>query len=103
RSRKRRLSHETDSNAETMAAIPGFDSTEDAAGARVELADLEVALGRLPEHHRSALLLRDVYGLSMAEIAKELGISETAAKVRVHRGRKALKEMMYSREDGDET
>jgi DNA-directed RNA polymerase specialized sigma24 family protein len=39
--------------------------------------------------------LRDVYGLSIDEIAKQLKVSNTAAKVRVHRGRKRLKDMMF--------
>jgi RNA polymerase sigma-70 factor, ECF subfamily len=102
RSRTRRQGHEVELDAETMAAIPGTDSTENAATARVDLAGLEVALAELPDHYRWAVLLRDVYGLSMAEIAGELKISETAAKVRVHRARKALKVKMFSDNNGDE-
>jgi RNA polymerase sigma-70 factor (ECF subfamily) len=55
---------------------------------------VERALASVPSHYRSAVVLRDVYGFSIDEIARQLKISETAAKVRVHRGRKRLKELM---------
>ena len=48
------------------------------------------ALRDLPEGERSALLLRVDHGLPYEEIASALGISETAAKVRVHRARVRL-------------
>lgn len=42
-------------------------------------------LGRLSPHHREALTLTKVLGLSVAEAARKAGISATAMKVRVHR------------------
>ncbi len=62
---------------------------------RLELDQVEAALARLPEHYRSAVVLRDVYGFNIEELAGQLGISETAAKVRVHRGRKKLKAAVF--------
>ena len=98
RSRSKKLQHETGADDEAMARIPGPGSVEDAAGARVQVRDLERALQDLPELYRGAVVLRDVYEMSIEEIAEALKISETAAKVRVHRGRKKLKEMLYSEE-----
>lgn len=95
RSRKRRRSHEAGAEDEALAQIPSAASTENAAGAKVELIALDQALSQLPEHYRSAVVLKDVYGLTIEEIAKELKCSETAAKVRIHRGRKRLKEIVY--------
>lgn len=95
RGRKRRREHELGAQDEALERLPALGSTEGAAGAKVELAALSKALGRLPEHYRSAVVLRDVYGLSIEEIASELDISETAAKVRIHRARKKLKEDVY--------
>ena len=49
------------------------------------------------------VVLKDVYGLSHEEIAEELGISVPAAKVRLHRGRKRLRDLLYdddSKNDG---
>jgi RNA polymerase sigma-70 factor (ECF subfamily) len=95
RSRKRRRDHETGTEDEALGRLPAAGSTEDAADARLDLGAVESALALLPEHYRSALVLKDVYGLSIEEIASQLKISETAAKVRVHRARKKVKEIVY--------
>jgi RNA polymerase sigma factor (sigma-70 family) len=95
RSRKRRRTHEARIEEEAMSQLAGPGSVESAAGAKVEVAELEKALARLPDHYRSAVVLRDIYGMSIEEISKQLKISNTAAKVRVHRGRKSLKNMMF--------
>jgi RNA polymerase sigma-70 factor (ECF subfamily) len=76
-------------------------STEATAGARIEVQAVERGLAVLPEHYRAAVVLRDVYGLSIEEIAKQLKISKTAAKVRVHRGRKKLKELVFPEEGAE--
>lgn len=98
RGRKRRRTHEMGAEDNVLTQMPSGSSTEGAAGARIDVGRLEVALQKLPEGNRQAVVLRDVYGLSMEEVAKELKCSETAAKVRVHRGRKKLKEIMYPEE-----
>jgi RNA polymerase sigma-70 factor, ECF subfamily len=96
RSRRRRREHESEPADEVLAQIPSGASVEDAAGAKVEVRALESALASLPEMYRDAVVLRDVYGFSISEVARHLKVSETAAKVRVHRGRKRLREMMFS-------
>lgn len=101
RSRKRRRSRESQPDDEALARVPSPLTTEGVAGTRLELRSVEEALSRLPEHYRSAVVLRDIYGLSIEEIASQLKCSETAAKVRVHRGRKKLKELVYPGETGD--
>ncbi len=58
---------------------------------------LSVALGTLPPKLRQVVVLRDIYDLSHEAIAAELGISETAAKVRLHRARKKLREDLFPR------
>ena len=95
RSRKRRRDHETGTDDETLGRLPAGASTEDAADARLDLNAVESALSTLPEHYRSALVLKDVYGFSIEEVAAQLKISETAAKVRVHRARKKVKEIVF--------
>ena len=84
---------------ELLTEVAASGSVEATAGARIEVQALESALSRLPEQHRTAVVLRDVYGLSIEEIAKQLGVSETAAKVRVHRARKKLKDMVFAGDD----
>ncbi len=102
RSRKRRRTHESGVGDEVLGHIAAEGSTESAATSRLEVQDLERALAILPDHYRSAVVLRDVYGLSIEEIATQLKISQTAAKVRVHRGRKKLKEMVHPNGTGGE-
>lgn len=98
RSRKRRRDREVGVEALDALVAPG--GTEERASVLIDVQRLEGALRVLPEHYRAAIVLRDVYGMSIEEVAERLGISETAAKVRVHRGRKKLKEMIY--ETGEE-
>jgi RNA polymerase sigma-70 factor (ECF subfamily) len=47
-------------------------------------------LQKLPEESRSALLMRAVDGMAYEEIARALGISLAAVKVKIHRARLAL-------------
>lgn len=52
-------------------------------------------LGDLPPALRAVVILRDVYDLPHEAIASELGITEAAAKVRLHRARRKLRERMF--------
>lgn len=58
---------------------------------------LETAIDALPESFRSVLVLREVEGLSTAETAESLGISEALVKTRLHRARAALRQDLESR------
>src|SRR3990170_6468668 len=58
RSRKRRHSHETGVGDELLGQIAATGSTEGAVATRFEVASLERALALLPEHYRSAVVLR---------------------------------------------
>lgn len=62
-------------------------SDEEAHEAR---RDLAVLLGQLPDRHRLPIVHVKLEGLSVAETAKRTGMSESAVKVGVHRGLKAL-------------
>ena len=94
RGRKRRRTHEVGGD-ETLTQLAAPGSLETEAVARLDVRLLEKCVDRLPDHYRSVVLLRDVYGLSLDEIASRLKISETAAKVRLHRARKKLRAMMF--------
>lgn len=58
--------------------------------ARASLAAAQAAILALPFDQRAALVLHTVAGCTHAQSAKVLGISEGAARVRVHRARLAL-------------
>ncbi len=52
------------------------------------------AIARLPESQREVVELHKLRGLSMAEVAARLQIREGAARVRAHRGYKALARLL---------
>ena len=60
------------------------------------LRDVSHALARLPAHYREILLLRDLEGRSIAEIAERLGLHVEAAKARLHRARLLAREYLSS-------
>lgn len=51
-------------------------------------------MSRLPQAYRDVLILRDIEGLSTEEAAAVLSIRPGALKVRLHRARYALRELM---------
>lgn len=65
---------------------------------RLELADLQRrvwdALARLPEMHREILVLREYEDLSYGEISEVLGVPTGTVMSRLHRARKALRELL---------
>ena len=76
------------------------DSTRDperAAFAGELRALLESAVDRLPDGAREAFVLRDVEGLSTAEAAESLGVSEDVVKTRLSRARAALRRDLMER------
>jgi RNA polymerase sigma-70 factor, ECF subfamily len=70
-------------DVEELLAAPDAEAHD----ARRDLAKL---LERLPDRHRLPILHVKIEGLSVAETAKLTGMSESAVKVGVHRGLKAL-------------
>jgi len=56
---------------------------------------IEGAMDRLPETYRSVFMLREVEGLTTAETAECLDLSEEAVKVRLHRARSLLRKDIY--------
>ncbi|HMF84511.1 MAG TPA: sigma-70 family RNA polymerase sigma factor [Acidimicrobiia bacterium] len=68
---------------------------EAATESSVGLEELARAVAALPPKLRSVVVLKDVYGLSHEAIAEDLGISVAAAKVRLHRGRKRLRDVLF--------
>lgn len=73
-----------------LPAPIGVDDPE-FAGEILELRGrLRRAVDRLPQGQRQVVILKDVYGWPHADIAESMGISVTAAKVRLHRARARL-------------
>jgi RNA polymerase sigma-70 factor, ECF subfamily len=55
---------------------------------------MQKAIAALPGKYRVVFFLRDVEGQSTEQTAEVLGLTETAVKVRLHRARLALREML---------
>ena len=58
---------------------------------------LEWAVDRLPDGMREVFMLREVEGLSTAEMAESLSVSEDVVKTRLSRGRAALRRLLMDR------
>ncbi|MDX2088025.1 MAG: sigma-70 family RNA polymerase sigma factor [Kofleriaceae bacterium] len=58
------------------------------------------ALDEIPAAYREALVLFYVQSRSVSEVAAGLGISEELAKQRLHRGRRALRDVLEARVEG---
>lgn len=69
-------------------------SAEDEASARFEKEALEGAISRMPEEYRTALVLRDINGLSYDEVAQAMNLNLNTVKSRISRARKALRKML---------
>jgi RNA polymerase sigma-70 factor (ECF subfamily) len=100
RSRKRRKAQlESDSVVfiedyrEKLMRGSAAEASPDGAFARGEIRELlEAAIARLPHQFRLVFVLREVEGLSVAEVADTLGIPEATVKTRHMRARRRLKQ-----------
>jgi len=100
--RKRHRHDELLDDAPYEDLVPERDPSAqaEASNLRDRLTD---ALEELPPRLRAVVVLRDVYDLPHEAIAAELGISESAAKVRLHRARRKLRAQVFpGRGDDDE-
>jgi RNA polymerase sigma-70 factor (ECF subfamily) len=74
-----------------LSDLPATGGHPEEAGEILELRGrLRRALDRLPGSQRQVVVMKDIYGWSHSEIADTMGISVTAAKVRLHRARARL-------------
>ncbi|MCH7528853.1 MAG: RNA polymerase sigma factor SigZ [Candidatus Marinimicrobia bacterium] len=79
---------------EQTPATVNVDNQDENALNREVAGWLEPMLDSLPEKYRQALRLTELEGMKQSELARELGISLSAAKMRVLRGRKKLKAVL---------
>jgi RNA polymerase sigma-70 factor (ECF subfamily) len=84
---RRRMSRQTMLTETIADPRPAPDVRAEQAN---ELANARAALAQLAEVDRAAIIMRAVHDMSYDEIARSLGISLSAAKVKVHRARMAL-------------
>jgi RNA polymerase sigma-70 factor (ECF subfamily) len=75
---------------------PSRDPEQEAMGRQMQRV-LSSAIDELPVGYRTVFVLRDVEGLSTAEVAESLRLSQQAVKMRLHRARAALRQGLYDR------
>lgn len=86
----RRAAPEVAAFEDELAQLPTRPTQSDA----IELADLAVQLGRLPEEQRAVLLLVALEEMSYAEVATTLGIPQGTVMSRLARGRERLRRLL---------
>lgn len=90
---KRQMSIEDLSPIEADRPDPGPGPSRRAENSELSAA-LETAIASLPDAQKQVLVMRDVEGLSAAEVGKVLGLGERAVKSRLHRARLVLREKL---------
>jgi RNA polymerase sigma-70 factor (ECF subfamily) len=91
--RSRTRQEELDDDAVLIDERPEIDPELQAEGS-LQRDQVTAALAELPPKLRAVIVLRDIYDLPHEAIADELGITEAAAKVRLHRARRKLRERL---------
>ena len=76
-----------------IVPLPDIESLVDTAKAVTQYSELVELLRQLPDTYRAVLEMKILFGYSDQDIAKGLGISETAVSTRASRGRALLREI----------
>jgi RNA polymerase sigma-70 factor (ECF subfamily) len=83
------------------ASMPIDDSAPSKAPSALETAEradtslcVQRCLDFLPDSYRAVILLYEAHGLTAAEIAELLGVSLATVKIRLHRARRKLEQIM---------
>ncbi|RMH16662.1 MAG: RNA polymerase sigma factor [Acidobacteria bacterium] len=91
----RRAVHASGDQESLLAQVPSpRPDPEGEAGAADFRRRLTAALRQLPEPYRSAVVLREIQGLSYREIADVLDRPLNTVKVYLHRGRRLLRQAL---------
>lgn len=97
RSRSRRPVHPVDEEVLKLEPLDDFESNPETLALRSsEGRRVRRVLAKLPPMHRAALVLRDFEGLSYAEVATALQITECQVKALIHRARQRFKKSWLS-------
>jgi len=99
---QRRARHESPDEAGGPALVSPAVGPDDAADARRSAERTLGLLESLPEKQRAALCLAAVEGLSYAQVAEALEVSESAVKALVHRARSSLADRLRAGAGGEE-
>ena len=93
-----RLSVVAEPPVEQEGGMPATNP-EERANDRQVVALLESAVDALPDLYRTVFMLREVEGLSTAEAAELLDVTEEVVKTRLHRARGLVRDALLARAD----
>jgi len=96
RKRSRERVSESDANWEDLIATSDRSPEERTFDSEMRSL-LENSVDSLPDEHRAVFVLRDIEGMSTAETAESLNISEENVKVRLFRARAAIRRHLFER------
>ncbi len=94
RARGQVAGHQPFASPDSVVEVVGDDDTEATVLQREEAGGVAAAMRALSDEDRQVIVLRDVQGLSTRETAEVLGISDSAAKVRLHRAHARLRDLV---------
>lgn len=94
--RNKRMVYQDEIRDEELTTSPSDTAADDMAYLRNKL---QAAINALPEDQRQAYTLFQVAGLSVRDIARQEGISESLVKVRVFRARQRLQVLLQDLKD----
>ena len=80
---------------ESAPQLAASSDTADAVAAREIGEQIAVAVAKLPEDQRTALVLAEYHGLSYAEIAGVMRCSEKSVESRLYRAKKTLRASLH--------
>lgn len=94
---RRRRPEELTRDGATPADVAAEEGPESDPGMERQV---RAALEQLPAPQREAIVLHRFEGMGFSEIARALGVSESAVKVRAHRGYQRLRELLRAMRGG---
>jgi RNA polymerase sigma-70 factor (ECF subfamily) len=97
------LEHARATSTAAMTAPPPYPDPATGAVRAQETSALYAAMGELSDSYREIIRLRDLEEQSTQEAADELGLTPVNVRVRLHRARKALREVLTARFDAPHT
>ncbi len=94
------LTVEDDDGEESQLDVADTDTSSNPAAdyvRREQIEEVRSAIDELPTDHREIIILRDINGLSYAEIAEATGLDPGTVRSRLSRARNNLKEILKTR------
>lgn len=85
---------------DASSVVDDGPGAEEVLGVRQELERLAAVMAGLPDRCRQVLTLRKIYGLSLRQIAEQLGIAEHTVEKHIGTGLRLCAERLYDVREG---